>query len=625
MSTVTLDQALRLALEHHQAGRLAEAEAIYRQILAAAPNHADALHLLGLIAHQTGRNDIAGESIRKAIEQNPNCPPYHSNLGEVYRAAGQFDQAVGAFRAAVRLRPDYAEAHSNLGNVLTEQGELDQAIAACRTAIQLKPDYVEAHGNLASAFAAHGELDEAIDALRAAIRLKPDWALGHYNLGIALKDQGQLDEAIDALRTSIRLEPNFAAAHSSLLFTLQFHPRYDARSILQEHQRWNDQLAEPLKRHITPHLNDRSPDRRLKIGYVSPDFRDHVVGRNLLPLFIQHDRRQVEIVCFSNARGGDAITARFRASADGWHETFGLNDEAVADLIRRERIDILVDLSLHMPQNRLLVFARKPAPVQVTFAGYPGTTGLSAMDYRLTDPHLDPDGTDGSYAEKSIRLPQTFWCFDPLTGDPASSDPPVNDLPAHSAGRVTFGCFNNFCKINEGTLKLWSRVLRVVADSRLLLLAPEGSARQRVLDVLRREWIAPERVDFLPKASRPQYLAYQHRIDIALDTLPYNGHTTSLDAFWMGVPVVTLVGDTVVGRAGLSQLMNLNLPELIARTPDEYEWTVVGLANDLPRLADLRRTLRDRMKASPLMDANDFARNIEAAYWQMWQTWCAQR
>jgi len=273
-----------------------------------------------------------------------------------------------------------------------------------------------------------------------------------------------------------------------------------------------------------------------------------------------------------------------------------------------------------MAQNRLLVFARKPAPVQLTFAGYPGTTGLKAIDYRLTDPHLDPPDLHAEYySEESIRLSDSFWCYDPLDSDQA-----VNALPAIENGYVTFGCLNNFCKVNPPILKMWASVLNAVDRSRLIVLSGEGTHRREMLQKLADNGIDAARVTFVSNQPRQQYLKTYHQIDIGLDTLPYNGHSTSLDSYWMGIPVVTLVGNTVVGRAGMSQLMNLGMPELVADTPERFVMIAKGLAQDLPRLSDIRATLRQRMQSSPLMDAPGFARSIEAAYRDVWQRWCVK-
>jgi predicted O-linked N-acetylglucosamine transferase (SPINDLY family) len=287
--------------------------------------------------------------------------------------------------------------------------------------------------------------------------------------------------------------------------------------------------------------------------------------------------------------------------------------------VRDDGIDVLVDLTLHLTGNRLLVFARQPAPVQVTFAGYPGTTGLSAIGYRLTDPYLDPPGLyDACYSETSIRLPDSFWCYDPQDSDPA-----VGALPATQNDWLTFGCLNNSCKVTPHTLKLWARVLRSVDHSRLIMLAREGRHRQETLELLEAEGVSRDRIELVAPRPRAEYLRYYHRIDLGLDTIPYNGHTTSLDSLWMGVPVVTLTGPTVVGRAGLSQLMNVGLPELVASTPEQFVGIAVNLAGNSSRLGGLRATLRERMQSSPLMDAPRFARNLEAAFRETWQRWCA--
>jgi protein O-GlcNAc transferase len=626
MAPLTVQQTFDLALQHYKTGRLHEAEDLCRQILARDTAHFGALHLLGLIAHQLRRDNEAVDLIRQAIALKPKIPEAHFNFGNVLKDTGQMGEAAAAFRRAIALRPGYAEAFINLGIVLKVQGQLDEAIAAFRRAIDLNPNFPEAHSNLAATLQDNGQFDEAIAACRNAIALNPNLPEAHINLGNALKDTGRLDECLAAYRQAIALRPSHAPAHSTLLYTMQFHPAYDAKSLAEEHHRWNLQHAEPLRKFIQPHPNDRTPDRRLRIGYVSPDFHDHVVGRNLLPLFRQHDRRQFEMIVYSQTASPDAITSEFQHNADRWHNIVGQSDEQVAHQIRQDQIDILVDLTLHMRHNRLLVFARKPAPVQATFAGYPGSTGLSAIDYRLSDPYLDPpavspvepSGMDESiYSEQTIRLPDSFWCYDPLTTEPA-----VNGLPALENGCVTFGCLNNFCKFNDHVLALWAKVLRPIENSRLILLSPPGSHRLSILDRFQREDIVSDRIEFVSFQSHQKYLETYHRIDLGLDTFPYNGHTTSLDSFWMGVPVITLIGNRAVARAGWCQLSNLGLAELAGQTPDDFVRIATELATDLPRLQQLRSTLRTRMQQSPLMDAPKFARNIEAAYRRMWHTWC---
>jgi predicted O-linked N-acetylglucosamine transferase (SPINDLY family) len=601
-------------------GQLEEAIAAHRQAIGLKPDYAEAHNNLGNALAAKEQLDQAIASYREAIRLKPDYPQAHNNLGIALKGIGRLDEAMACYRQAIGIDPGYAEAHSNLGNALSEMVQLEEAIASYRQAIRLKPELAQVHSNLGNALKDAERLDEAIASYRQAIRLKPGFAEAHSNLGNALARIGRLDEAIASHQQAIRLEPDHAGMHSNLVFALQYHPGYDGRMIREELRRWNRQHAEPLKKLIQPHANNRDSDRRLRIGYVSPDFYSHVVGQNLLPLFRQHDHGPMEIFCYANLVRADALTEQFRRCADAWRNIVGLSDLQAVELIRQDRIDILVDLALHTAKNRLTVFAHKPAPVQATFAGYPGSTGLDTIDYRLSDPYLDPPGlNDQFYSETSIRLPDSFWCYDPLVTELA-----VNPLPAQTDGHVTFGCLNNFCKVNEPVLRLWARVLKTVDRSRLMMLCPEGSHRQPLLDLLQREGISPDRIELIAGRPRQQYLELYHRIDVGLDTFPYNGHTTSLDSYWMGVPVVTLVGQTVVGRAGLSQLTNLGLPELVAHTPQQYVQIATDLGKDLPRLAELRRTLRGRMKASPLMDAPRFARNVESAYRSMWTTWCGQ-
>ena len=643
-----------LGVAFKEQGHLDEAVACYRRALALKPNYAEAHNNLGVAVKDQGKPEEAVACWRHALELNPDYAEAHSNLGNVLKDQGKPKEAVACYRRALELKPDFAEVHVNLGIAFKEQGKLDEAVACYRRALELKPECAEAHNNLGIVFKeqdnlgealacyrraldlkpdcgeAHnnmgvalkdqGRLDEAVASYRRALELKPDYAEAHSNLGNVLKDQGKLDEAVACCRRALEAKSDLAEAHSNLIYTRLFCPNYDAQLLHEEHRRWDQQHATPLAQSIQHHLNDRSPDRRLKVGYVSPDFRDHCQAFFTVPLFSEHNHKDFEIVCYADVLRSDDITERLRSCADTWRNITGLDDEQVAQQIRQDGIDILVDLTMHMARNRLLVFARKPAPVQACWLAYPGTTGVSTIDYRITDPYLDPPGLyDGCYAEESVRLPDTFWCYDPLDGEPA-----VSAVPAAEKGYISFGCLNNFCKVNPLVLKLWARVLKAVDRSRLTILAREGTHRQRAMDLLAEEGIVGNRVTFVAHQPRQQYLRYYHGIDIGLDTVPYNGHTTSLDSFWMGVPVVTLVGQTVVGRAGLSQLTNLGLPELIASSPEQYVRIAAELTQDIPRLDNLRSTLRRRMQSSALMDAPRFARNIEAVYREIWRRWCVK-
>ncbi len=611
---------IKLGLALQEAGRLEEALVALRVAIAQRPDVAEVETSLGNVLRVLGRSDEALAAYARAIEKKPDHAEAHNNRGAALFDRGRLTEAIAAYGRALELSPEYADAHNNRGAALFETGRLAEAIAAYGRALELQPDFAEAYNNLGSALHAAGRLDEAIAAYDRAVALSPDYAEAHNNRGNVFKDQGHIDQALACFRKAVELQPDFRVAASNLLFAVHLHPGYDAPAILAEHRRWARRQAEPLAASVRPHPNDRTPDRRLRIGFVSPDFHDHPVGQSLLPLFTHRDRLQTEIIGYSDVRVADPITAKLQALADEWHSTVGLPDAEVADRIRAERIDILVDLALHTAHNRLLVFARKPAPVQVSMLGMASTTGLATMDYRLTDPYLDPAGSsDADYTERSIRLSRCYWCYQPMDGSP-----PVGELPARKNGFVTFGCLNQFAKVSRPALEVWLTLLRSLPTARLVLHSLPGSHREGVHRLFQDAGISGDRVEFTSKAPRLSYLERYHDLDLCLDPFPYNGAITTMDSLWMGVPVVTLAGHTEVGRAGVSILTNVGLPELIADTPGEYVAIAAHLAGDWARLSELRAGLRPRMRTSPLLDGKGYTADVEAAFRRMWTTWCEQ-
>jgi predicted O-linked N-acetylglucosamine transferase (SPINDLY family) len=576
-----VDRDFESAVSFHRVGKLRQAEELYLQVLRTQPNHQEALYRLGNVFQDTKRNREAAAVYRRLLDLNPNFADAQINFGTVQYLLGEYDQALAALRKGLALSPGQSMGWFRLADVHRVKWDMDETVAALREAVRIRPDFSDA------------------------------WA----NLGTALRDMARLDEALACFDRALAIQPDKVTTDDNRVYSLYYHGQYDPPAIYREHLKWNRQHAEPLRNQIQEHRNDRDPERRLRIGYVSPDFRIHCQALFMVPVLARHDHKNFEIFCYSDVRIPDRMTANIQAFPDHWRSIVGMSDTEVAQLIRGDKIDILIDLTMHMAAARPLLFARKPAPIQVAWLAYPGTTGMSVMDYRLTDPRLDPPGSnDEFYSERSIRLPDTFWCYDPL-----STEPPVNELPALDAGYVTFGCLNNFCKLNSPWLQVWGKVLAAVPTSRLVLLAPRGSVRQEVLRELK---IDPGRVDFVELIPRGHYLKRYLGIDLALDTFPYNGHTTSLDALWMGVPVVSRFGTTAASRAGLSQSFHVGLTDLVAEDAVGFVRIAVQLANDLPRLAELRRTLRGRMQQSPLMDAVRFTMNLEAAYRQMWRQWC---
>jgi len=651
----SVSSQLEKALRFHRAGQLAQAEQGYREILRQQPNQLDALNYLGLIRQQAGDHRQAVECFTSVVALAPRNATALLQRGSSLRALGCPDEATADFNRAVTLEPGLAEAHHRLGNVLKESlryaeaaaslrraSELapknapiwlnlgvallalssrDEAIACFQKAIALEPGRAEARNILGSALLEAGRSSEARQQLEEALRLKPAYPAAHDNLGRVLRAQGRATEALAKFRMAFAGPPN-PGTHSNLVYALNFVPGLPPAEIFAEHKRWAQLHAEPLKAVQFSHINVSDPGRRLRIGYVSPDFVHHAVSYFIEPMLAAHDRSQVEVFCYSCVRAPDAVTARLRALSDQWRDIAPLNDEQAAALIREDKIDLLIDLAGHTAHHRLLVFARKPAPVQVTWMGYPNTTGLDTIDYRITDAVSDPPGqTELFYSEKLLRLPGPFSCY-----RPPDQAPPVGPLPALKNGYITFGSFNHFAKISPDVLDLWARLLARLPASRLLMKAhslADAETAARVREAFARHGVMSDRLDLRSdELSVAAHLTLYHDVDIALDTFPYNGTTTTCEALWMGVPVVALAGKAHVSRVSASLLTNLGRPEWIAHSESEYIERSIGLAADLAQLAEMRLAQRERMRESPLCDVARFVAQLEDAYRGMWRQWC---
>jgi len=573
MSLEKLKNLFLSASPLHQAGDLDGAEAIYRQAIEEFPDNPDARHMLGIVALQRGNNHEALGLILHAIDQNPQFSIYYGTLGNVWMALGRFHRAADAFQNCLRLDPRNDGVYVSLGRALSGAKETGAAAEACQAAIRLNPNNADAHGHLGICFG----------------------LLGDLNLAIA------------SYRTALRLNPKLPIIHSSLIFAMERHEASDPKAIFAEQKEWNRVHAQPLRHLIKPHQYRPSSDRKLRIGWVSPDFRRHVVARCMLPIFNEFDRGRFENFCYHNHQQTDQMTNAVRSAVDHWRDIHDVGDNDVAELIREDRIDVLVDLALHSGYNRLLVFARKPAPVQVTYLGYCGSTGLETMDFRISDPHLDPPDADLSfYSEKTLRLSNSFLCYRP---GPGATE--VSPLPAMSNGFVTFACLNTTCKISTQSVDLWGRILNAVAGSRLIIHASWPDRRQWIQNRLKSAGVDPNRVEFVETVSGPNYMATYHRADIALDTLPCGAGVTAGDALYMGVPMVTLRGDRPVGRMCSSILLNIGHPELIARTPEQYVKIAMDLAANLPGLQELRAGLRHSLETSPVMNSTAIAQELQ--------------
>jgi protein O-GlcNAc transferase len=593
----------------------------YQKAIELNPDLADLYYNFGTALQKKRRLDDAIANYQKAIELDPNSIDAYCNLGTAFQEKGQFDNAIVCYQKAIELNPRLADLYCNLGNTLKKEGRLEEAISNYRKAIQINPMFVEAYNNLGIALYTKGMLDEAIENYGIALVLQPDFVEAYVHLGTVYQNKGNLDKAEEYFRKALEIKPDCVFCYSNLLFSMNYNCRHDAQTVAAEHLRFRKHIIEPLSFVTTYHTNERDPNRKLRIGYVSPDFRRHPVSYFSAPVIIQHNREHFEIFCYSNSPTHDEVTQRIQEHADQWRYIVGISDEDVTELIQRDKIDILVDLAGHTADNRILVFAKKPAPIQISWIGYLATTGLSTMDYKIADNYTDPTGkTEEFYTEKLLRLPESFLCY-----LPDRDAPEVGRLAALSAGHLTFGSFNNFSKVTPEVFSLWAKILKELPDSRLLLKGKsfrDKTTCQYAIDMFMQRDIAAERVILQPPDASPRHLEAYNLVDIGLDTFPFNGAATTCEALWMGVPVITIAGTAYHSSVGTSLLSNVGLKDLIASTHDEYIRLAVNLSNDIERLKILRSSLRDKMAHSPLTDAKRFTINLENRYREIWKTWC---
>ncbi len=664
--TQPADPQILRARQLLQSGAPDQARQICRQLLTTEPQHAEAHNMLGGIALQRGEIEPAIAHFAKAVEFDPTQPAFRQGLGICYYNLGQYPQALDHLEKALVLDPKNPAAHNNLGNCYKQKGDLDDAVRCYRKAISASPMYLPAYINLADVLvkqkkykaavktyrkALHyaadmpenltdrvllhhrlglalrllDQTDAAIASYKTAIAIQPDFAMAHNSLGGALLARNELDEAMACFRTALELEPGYSRVHSNILLTMNYLSGCTPEQIYAEALRYDAQHARDLLNRQEPFRNARDPSKVLRVGYLSPDFREHSVAHFTRQLMGRHNREAVEVYCYSDVETPDDVTGQFQAQADHWLSIVDAPDEAIAARIRQDGIDILVDLAGHTSNNRLPVFARKPAPVQVNWLGYPNTTGMRAMDYRLTDAIADPPGeADRLHTEKLIRLEHGFLCYQTEEPVPAGPAP-----PCVQHGQVTFGSFNMIKKMAPEVIRVWSQILQGGPGSRLILksnaLEDEGT-RAGLLQAFAAQGIATDRIELINAVpSKKDHLALYAKIDIALDPFPYNGTTTTFEALWMGVPVICLRGDRHAGRVGASIMQHIGLPGLIADNEDEYVALAHELAGETRRLVTLHKTLRAKLRESVLMDVPLFTAALEHAYREMWKTWCNRR
>lgn len=638
--TLTIDQALQQAIFHHQAGRLQDAEHLYRAILQTQPNHPDANHNLGVLAVQVKHPAVGLPYLKVALEANPSQGQYWVSYIDALIQAEQPDTAQrvldqgrkqGLNDEAVEVlarrleEPSKNEPSSQEINSLValfDEGRFTEAATLAQAMTVRFPLYGFGWKALGAALNQMGLSIDALEPMQKAVFLLPRDAVAHSNLGLTLHEMGRLDEAEAAYQQAIQINSDTAETYSNLLLSFNYDSRKTPSFCLKEAR----QFGQIISGKVTSRFLDYSctkQSKRLRVGLVSGDLNDHPVSYFLENMLAHLDQSKIDLFAYPTHLRTDALTTRIKPFFGAWKPLFGKSDEAAAQLIHADAIHILVDLSGHTAGNRLPIFAWKPAPVQVSWLGYFATTGVAEIDYLIADPWVLPEAEEAFFTEKIWRLPETRLCF-----SPPDVGVKVSPLPALSNKYITFGCFNKLAKMNDDVVKLWARLLLSVPDSRLLLknrhLVNE-SMQKNTFERFAAHGIGANRLVLEFSEPREKYLAAYHRVDIALDPFPYPGGTTSVESLWMGVPVLTLAGERFLSRQGVGLLMNAGLPEWIAADADDYIARAVFHASDIHRLASLRNGLRQQILASPIFDAPRFARHFEAALRGMWARWCDQQ
>lgn len=604
-------------------GLYREALECYRKTLSTAPGNALTHNNLATVLQEIGQTEEAVTHYQMALSIQPDYVDAHYNLAIALKKMGRLDDAVSSYRNALRLDPSDADAHYNLGIALQARGELKLAIQSYRDALRIKPAYVDARNNLGMALCGIGELDDAIGCFQQILEIQPNHPEACCNLGVALMNAGLLKEAIVCYQRALIVAPDMMEAHRGYLFARLYNDSFTLEELFGTISGYAARRRATLNK-PSRQYQDQSGHlkRKIRVGYVSSDFRNHPVGRNILPVIEMHDRDNFEIYLYADLKKPDGMTEQFRKSESTWRPIMGMTDQAVAEMIRQDKMDILVLLAGHFDENRPQVAACRAAPVRVSFHD-PMTSGLREMDYLLTDHGLSPRDTREQFTERLFHLP-TFYLHPPMI-----NAPDVGALPALERGHVTFCSFNNPSKINDKVVAAWAKVLHAVTDSHLVLkyknIFSNSCVQRRFIELFQAQGVQADRLQFIG-VDEPgeQHLARYAEVDIALDTFPFTGSTTTFEALWMGVPVITLMGDHMVARWSGAMMRKLHLDELIANTEDEFVSVACRLANDLERLAALRAGLRDRVSRSPLCDEHRRTRQIERAYRWMWAKHCAQ-
>lgn len=613
----------RLAAYLNELGRGDEADELYKQGESLRDRIVDAHRRAGLHLYYAPDYDGAIEEFNRALTLDPDNLDVLSAQGGAFCAVGKMDETYRVCRKILDIDDKRSGDWNNLGLALQSMRREDEAIDAFNTAIKIDPKYLLAWTHLGSSYQSQGRITEARGAYEKALELNSSSPEALNNLAIVSQTMGDFTAGLEYLQRALVAAPDNAAYHSNILFAIQYLPDGTEELLYDETMRWGERHAAPHYGKRKPLTNDPDPDRRLRIGYVSPDFKGHSCSYFLYPLYTNHDRKNFEIFSYAEVPAPDMWTDTFKGLSDHWYSTVGVSDDEVADRIRKDKIDVLVDLGAHTGGSRLLISARKPAPVQVSWLGLGNSTGVRTMDYFISDPHMVPDGYEKYFCEQVYRLPHNTYCYYPL-----NRMPDVGPLHAKQAGYVTFGTLSRSVRLNANVLKAWAGIMNQVPNSRLMIntvAMNDPLMREKFIKIFEAEGISSDRLELIVTRVPHETWGSYNKIDIALDPFPHNAGLTTYEAIYMGAPVVTLADRPPQGRYGASILSNVELSDLIAHSVEEYVDIAVRLANDLDRLAGLKAVLRERMLASPLCDGAAYTKAMEEGYRQMWRTWCADQ
>ena len=612
---MTIEKTFDLAVQNNKKNNFQVAENLYKEVLKINPNHFGSIFLLGTLSIKIKNFDRAIQLLNQAILIQPNHAQSHNNLGVVFVELGEVQKAMSYYQTAINSQPNYADAHNNLGVVFNKLGEVQKAISCYQKAISIQPDYADAHYNLGNVLDKLNKHQEAIICYEKVIQINPNYVAAHYNQGNTLKELGEFKKAISCYQKAINSKHNYALAYNNMLFTLLYMEKTDSKYYLSKTREFRSSLK-PINDDLLLKYQFNIKPKKLRIGFVSGDFREHPVGFFLLDTLKQLKNNDLELIAYSNSKIEDSLSIKLKSHFTIWHEIVSQSNMNVINKIRKDGIHVLVDLSGHSEKNRLPIFINKPAPVQVSWVGYPGSTGIPEIDYLIGDPFVTPENMNGHFTEKIFRLPNIWVCF-----TAPDFDVQISDLPVIKNGYVTFGSFNHLSKINDEVISLWSKILKSIPKSKIFLKTKQlnnSHLKEKIISKFKENGINLNSIILEEGTSRSKLLNSYNKVDIALDPFPYSGGVTSLEAIWMGVPVLTKKGFKFASRTTESIIRNSGMPDWVANDENEYVKKAIKFSTNLELLTEINKSLRQVALESPLFNSTLFAKQLNNAFWEMW-------